>query len=428
MSSDAKWRNARYAALAVWLVLVTHLMVADVWDETNGMLAFSSSAQTLGRKLAFVFLHSVGFWRPVPTALAAFVLHFVTNFAVSWRVLRCLNIALLLAGLALFLRAIDAWTERDERARFLVTIAMLFSGSGIIVAGWYANIFDASVFVLLALGLLLQTRGRHVEAGVVYGVAFFCKETTVLILPFLLVLVAAGRLRVRDAIRAAVPATLLGIAYFALRHVTVGPLGNPGDTHTFDPAVYVPTLLGTLDAFWRQTMKANGPGILGFVWMAFSIAVLRRPRLIAAWLVFVVAVTVIYWGMLNQYQHGIVISHIDFIGRLFCVPAALAIFLLAIERRRHALALLLIPIVLGGAATYHDHLRFQRVYKRVYRTAAEAKVRPLRVLLPIAPTKPLDDTVRGIRIGVFPDANVRIDPRNAVLDFNGPWPNPQIEQ
>lgn len=425
MNAESKWRAARYAAIGVWIVLVVRLMVADVWDETNGMLAFSTGTQTLGSKLEFVFTKSVGFWRPLPTAFAAFVLHFVRDFSVSFRVLRFVNIALLLAALAFLLRAIDHWTERDERMRFLVTIALLFSGSGVIVAGWYANIFDASSLALIAFGLLLQSRGRHLEAGFVYGVAFFCKETTALILPFLLVLFAAQKIRFRDALRAGVPATLFGVVYFALRHKIIGPLGNAGDTHTFDPHIYVPTLLGTLDSFWRQTTKADGPGILGFIWMALSVAALRRPKLIAAWLVFVIGVSVIYWGMLNQYQHGIIVSHINFNGRLYCIPVALAVLLLAIERRRHVLALLLIPIVLGASATYHDHLRFQRVYKRIYRTASEAKVKPLKVLLPTAPTKDLDDTVRGIKIGIIPDASVRIEPRRGTLEFGGPWP---IEQ
>jgi hypothetical protein len=425
-NAESRWRAARYAAIAVWLILVIRLMVADVWDETNGMLAFSSASQTLGQKLAFAFTKSLGFYRPLPTALAAAVLHFVTNFAVSFRLLRFINIALLLAGLAFLLRAIDAWTERDERMRFLVTIALLFSGSGVIVAGWYANIFDASAFALVALGLLLQARGRHVEAGFVYGAAFFCKETTALILPFLVVLLAAGRIRFRDAVRTAIPALAFGAVYFALRHNIVGTLGSAGDTHTFDPHVYGATLLGTLDSFWRETLKGDRPGVLGIAWTVLSIAVLRRPRLIAAWLLFLVGVSVIYWGMLNQYQHGIVIHHLNFIGRLYCIPVALAVFLLAIERRRHALALLLIPIVLGAAATYHDHLRFQRLYKRVYRIASEAKEKPLRVLLPIETTKDLNDTVRGVRVGIMPDAQIRIEPRSATIDYRGPWPNPQI--
>jgi hypothetical protein len=425
-NAESRWRAARYAAIALWLILVVRLMVADVWDETNGMLAFSSASQTLGQKLAFVFTKSLGFYRPVPAAVAATVLHFVTNFAVSFRVLRCVDITLLLIGLACFLRAIDAWSERDERMRFLVTIALLFSGSGVIVAGWYANIFDASVFALVGCGLLLQARGRHLEAGFVYGAAFFCKETTALIFPFLVVLLATGRIRFRDALRTAVPALLLGGIFFALRHEIVGPVGNAGDVHTFDPHVYGATLLGMLDSFWRETTKGDGPGVLGIAWTVLSIAVLRRPRLIAAWLLFLASVSVIYWGMLSQYQHGILISHLNFIGRLYCIPVALAVFLLAIERRRHALALLLIPIVLGAAATYHDHLRFQRVYKRVYRIASEAHGKPLRVLLPTEPTKPLDDTVRGIRVGILPDANIRIDPRNGTIDYRGPWPNPQI--
>jgi hypothetical protein len=75
---------------------------------------------------------------------------------------------------------------------------------------------------------------------------------------------------------------------------------------------------------------------------------------------------------------------------------------------------LLAPIVFGAALTYRDHARFQRMYKRIYRTAREAKVKPLTVHYP---AKPLDDKVRGIQIGDIPNANVRVDAKTGRLIF-----------
>jgi hypothetical protein len=161
-------------------------------------------------------------------------------------------------------------------------------------------------------------------------------------------------------------------------------------------------------------MKGPGPGIVGFVFLALSVLVLKRPRLIAATLVFLAATVVIYWGMFGEYQGDRLIHHLNFIGRLYLVPAALMLFVLALERRTLAVALLCLPIVFGGYTTWRDHARLQRTYRRIYRTAAEATQKPLVVHLP---AKPLNDTVRGIQIGDFPAAPVRVNEKTGRLEY-----------
>ena len=96
-----RWRYATPAAVAVWIVLMVRLMIADVWDETNGMLYFSDPANSLGEIVRFVLTQSLGFWRPLPTLLAGAVMHFLPDFAVSWRVLRAINMALLVGAIAI---------------------------------------------------------------------------------------------------------------------------------------------------------------------------------------------------------------------------------------------------------------------------------------------------------------------------------------
>ncbi len=41
------WELATKVAVASWVVFCLRLMIADVWDETNGMLTFSGTAMTL---------------------------------------------------------------------------------------------------------------------------------------------------------------------------------------------------------------------------------------------------------------------------------------------------------------------------------------------------------------------------------------------
>lgn len=399
MVNETRWRYATYAAIALWVLFAIRLMIADVWDETNGMLAFSSAAMSLGEKLRFVLTQSLGFWRPLPMLLVAPILHFITDFDVSWRILRAINMAFILVAVKLLLDA----AQLKGVERFATTIAMLFSGSAIIVAGWYANVFDASALLLIAVAITLLLRGRAIAAGVIIGIAFFCKETTALALPFLVMLFAAGRITFRQLLGSAVPATLLGAVYFLLRSRIVA-FGGAGDVHDFDPQHLMPTVLNLLESFWRQTLKE--PSVAGFAFLILSIAALRRPRVIAAALVFLAATIVVYWGMFGSYQDGVLINHLNFIGRLYLVPVTLMLFLLALERRTLMIAALCLPIMFGGITTWRDHARFQRMYKRIYRVAARTSAKPLTVNFS---WKPLDDTVRGIKIGDIPDAPLAVD-------------------
>jgi hypothetical protein len=407
-----RWAAATAALIAVWLAFVVLLMIADVWDETNGMLLFSSPAMTLAQKVRFVLTQSLGFWRPLPTLVITFVLHAVPSFDVSWRILRALNAALILGALAFLLQAVRSDDTRDSDAP-LFTLAFLFSGSAVIAAGWYANAFDAAALFLIAAGTFILLRGKAVAAGVVFGVAFFCKETTALVFPFLLMLVAAGRLPWRRAVAAGVPAAILGAVYFGFRSRIV-PFGGEGDVHGFAPDQLWPTLVNLGESLWRQTLKGDGPDVIGFVALAVSLAALRKPRLVAAALVFLGGMAVIYWGMFGIYQGGVLIHHLNFVGRLYLVPVAMLLTVLALERRRVAIAVLCLPILWGGYTTWRDHARFQRMYARIYRTAAEAAQKPLTVHYP---PKPLDDTVRGVKVGDLPAAAVHVDAKTGRLEF-----------
>jgi len=406
------WRAAMIAAILVWFVLAIRLMIADVWDETNGMLYFSDVSISLATKIHFVLTQSLGFWRPLPTLIAAVFLHFIPSFNVSWRVLRLVNMLMMTGALLLLLNAADRWSARSDRRRFFFTIAFLFSGSGFIAAGWYANIFDVTAMLILAAGLSQLARGRDVAAGVIFGVAFFAKETAILILPFLVILMVAGRISLPRILRTFLPALILGATYFVIRSHIV-PFGQAGDVHGFERQHLIPTLINFASTFWIEALK-RPMFIAGFAFLAVSLAALRRPRLIVLTALFVIGGAIIYWGMFLDYENGTLIHFHNFVGRLYLIPVALFLFLLTIEKRDAAIAVLLIPILFGGAVTYRDHARFQRMYKRIYRTAAEAKVKPLRIHFPM---KPLADKVRGIDIGDHPDANVVIDAKSGRLIY-----------
>jgi hypothetical protein len=411
MENDKRWRLASCLLLILWLGATLCLMIADSWDESNGMVIFSDTSVSLAAKARLILTQSIGLYRPLATLLAAVVLHVIPNFDWNWRVLRVINTLMLLGSLWFLLDAAKEWRPLSWRDRALFGTAFLFSSSVLISATWFANIFDVVTLLMIAAGVWLVARGRSLSGGVVFGLAFFAKESAVLVLPFLLMLVAAGRVSWRAALRAAIPAVLLGATYFAIRSRII-PIGSAGDIHDFAARYYLPTLLNFSATFWRQHMKT--PTYWGLFWLLLSLLALRRPRLIAAAAALIGACSVIYWGMFITFSGSRQISFNMFVGRLYLIPMTMLLFLLFIERKAIAIALLLIPIVLGSWVTVHDYIRFQRVYKRIYRVAKENRDKPLKVHYP---EKPLHDPIRGIEIGDLPEAKVRVDTENGKLVY-----------
>jgi hypothetical protein len=54
------------------------------------------------------------------------------------------------------------------------------------------------------------------------------------------------------------------------------------------------------------------------------------------------------------------------------------------------------------------------MYKRIYSTAMRGNVKPLTVQFPV---KPLEDTVRGVKIGDIPNASVTINAETGRLIY-----------
>ena len=404
------WRAATVVLVFVWLLAVGRWMVADVWDETNALVAFGSSTWTTGEAVRFVLTQSMGIWRPLPSALAVLVIRGVGDPERAWVVMRVLNVVLLISSLGLLVMAMNRWAGVSWRRTALFVLAFLYSAGALIVAGWFANLFDAWTLLLIALGVVLMSRERFVAAGIAFGISFYCKETAALSLPMLVLFAAAGYLNLRQALRAGVPAAALGAIYFLLRHRVI-PFGSSADTHQFLAADFFPTIVGLSESFWRQTMWGEGPGILGFLWFAFSVAVMPGWRTRGAFLLLVLATAVIYWQMFSIYQNEVLIHYLMFVGRLYLIPVVMVLFVLAMKRE-WALAVLAVPLLAGAIATYTRYERFQESYREIYRHAARSTARPVRIHFPM---KPLSDPVRGLEIGDLPDASLVLDPASGRL-------------
>ncbi|HXH40490.1 MAG TPA: hypothetical protein VNN08_17800, partial [Thermoanaerobaculia bacterium] len=377
--------------------------------ETNALVIFGDAHQSAGQLVATILHTPLPFWRPIPTIITALTIHALPA-EVAWRLLRIVNILMILGAVALFVRALRAWAGADDRRDFVFVFATLFSAGAIIVAGWFANIFDASVLLLAAWGLVLLARGWFLEAGFLFGVAFFFKESAAMILPFLLLLVAIGRLTIREAVKAAIPAIAIGVLYFGLRSLVV-PLGSAGDTHQFRLDMVVPTVTGLLESYWRETLWAPW-GIIGYSFFTFSLVAMRGWRARAAFLVYTGCAVVIYLSMFTVYQgnelarHMMAVPHLTFLPRLYLIPVTLTVVVFALDRRWWAVAILAVPLLAGASFTYYRYESVQRIYRHIYRYARRSP-KPVRIDYAM---KPLHDPRRGIDIGDFPDAPLLLDP------------------
>lgn len=58
---------AQVGCVALWLVLVGMLCITDVWDGTNGLLAFQVPGQSAGELVRVVLKTPLPCWRPIPS-------------------------------------------------------------------------------------------------------------------------------------------------------------------------------------------------------------------------------------------------------------------------------------------------------------------------------------------------------------------------
>jgi hypothetical protein len=399
-------------------------MITDVWDETNGLAWLHNPQQSLLEKFTSIWTPPVAFFRPLPTLFAATVIHVTHDDAIAWRVLRAANMVVMLSTVFLLQRIRQTWGGPSSLRALLLTVLVLYSGSACIVAGWYTNCFDVWALFFLIAGVACLTVHRPWWTGVLFALAMFCKETAVLIFPFLFVLYSTQRVTRMEASLATLPALLGVVCYFSLRRLLID-FGSAHDIHSLQVADVLPTFVNFTESFWRQTMKLSGPPISGFVWLGVSILTLCRWRARIGLVLFLAAVVPVYLGMFTIMPQEKLIHYWNFIGRLYLIPGVLALLFLVLEGRLWGIVLLLIPILSGAWVTYRDHLRFQQSYQQMHTLAASSNERPL--LIYTEESLP-NDPIRDIRFGQFPEAQWELDCWNGTLHQRTPHPLPSQEQ
>ncbi|WP_069472031.1 hypothetical protein [Candidatus Marithrix sp. Canyon 246] len=385
--------------IILWIYLNYKLMIADVWDETNFLLYFYSTPQTLFEKIKFIWTSSDlgNIYRPLPISLAILIIEPINNYELAWKVLRWTNVLLLLASLLFLLAALHKWGIKNYQ-KLIFSIFFLYSSAAIISASWFANMFDVSTVFFISLGIFLISLQQYIIAALVLSLSFFCKEISVLLIPFLFILVLNTKLDFRQFTRMCLIIVTIAGIYWYLR-LSYIPLGSEQDIHGFSTIQLLPTLQAYFESFWWQTMKRDGMSLLGFIWLLVSLLALKGFINKAALIVLMMLSAIMYLGMFS-YQNDVLMSHLNFVGRLYLVPMVLSLLMLIMWGRTSLFVILLMPVLWGAQQTYTNHRNFQIVYHQIYDLAQNSSDK----LTIHYPEKPLNDHIRKIEIGDYPQA------------------------
>jgi hypothetical protein len=382
--------------------------VTDVWDESRALdwIENYGVGELVLSNWKPPEAGPVVLFRPLPMILVTVVAKAIGNFEAAWRALRLVNAGLILLGLSFALSFVRTIRGDDPMRDLLLTIAVLWSGSAMICAGWFANVFDVSVFFLLALGFRELAKGRGLRAGSAFGAAFFCKEVAVLVFPLLVVLYATDTTD-RKETRSAIALTgALAAIYLILRLAVVTP-GSAPDLREPSFAGMLEGLYRMPETMWWQVADVPIPLLGSCVTLAAMCLLRSRAAILGA--LATLGVSAMMYGELIQLGETPLLNPSNFAGRLYLVPALVLLLLLTLFGRRWAIAVVLVPLVWGGALTVGRHVRFQQAYRAVYHVAAEAENPPLRVDCRLyRGWNQFHHRLRGVQFGDFPDAQWRL--------------------
>ena len=149
---------------------------------------------------------------------------------------------------------------------------------------------------------------------------------------------------------------------------------------------------------------------IGILILAVAIAGIRSRLSQATALATIAGSALVYWGMFG-YQASTLVSADNFVGRLYLIPFSVILFLLFRDGDNRVLLVFAFSSLLASTMTFRDHIRFQNVYAEIYRTAASLD----ETLVVHYPLRELDDPIRDILVGNYPDADYAIAVEQAKL-------------
>ena len=403
------------AMVGAWLLAVRAMCITDVWDETMALPLYLEGKPF---PLSEVFARKIPVFstRPIPLLLQNAVAHCTGDYRTALVLLRGLNAGLLFASVVLLLATLRRAADFKPWQELVFSVAMLFSASGLITAGWAANAFDAVCLFFLSAGIyFLLRRSFVVAAGFLFGLSLFAKETGVLVFPFVALLAWQRKITVRQFLELLAAAAPL-VAAFGCWRWTVAPPGSAKDVHGFVQSEFWPSLSGWLESFWRQNLMRAHQTAAGWLWLAGSLVFLRDRKAQTGAVVLLLASGILYWGMTGGFQDHRVMSSLNFIPRLWLIPAALFLVLVALQKKSALIAALLIPILIGGFGTFRNHVKFQQAYANAQRLASARGSSGQFRVSDSAVSRELYDSHRDILYGKFKHYDAVIQPERGNND------------
>lgn len=414
------------ALFGLWWWAFSALMITPVWDEINFMLMRQRA--TSFPQLFDISRFGFTLYRPLAISFLMCV-HWLLPFDLAWPLLRIVNAVMVFASFWLIADAARYYTASDGRPKqphlscnnrnpFTLCcywLAVLLSPSVLIVATWYPNIFDASCLLFIALGIAALGRGHWLFAGIAFGIAWFCKETAVFVLPLLAYLFFIHPHSRKMTVNALLVYTGISAIYWFLRN-RVLVLGGPQDIHAFVFAQLLPTLQAV-------ATRLSSPGItvlpsLAGLLITLILALSARNALFFCFvLVLILGSAVLYLGM----PGGVLstdtplISPAIFDARFFYIPLALLMFALLLNN--HAWPLLLLALSLGTSMPFEflHYQKFQLAYQTYFNLAAQ-KTGGLVIFIHNGQgVQGASGEYGNLKIGEYPQADYWLNPQNGDL-------------
>ena len=409
---------------AAWLLLISGLMITDVWDETNARMLFITEpvvSQNAFEAALAAWLHQLplDIYRPLGSSLAlALGKLFDGNFI--W--MRYFNALLMIGSAGLLAQTLVCRYRATTRQALAFFVVLLFSGLSLITSTWFANIFDASCLFFLAVAIRLYATGHLAGCAISFSLAVFCKESYVLAFPLIAWMMWEDLPRLEKRGKTArvwMSITMLGVSavYWWVRHTLI-PVGSEADIHGFNysPLTYIGSTASFLSGFLAQTYTFHLDSPSFWTGTGLLLVVLKFAKGAGAkWTLLAILgmSSLVYLGMFG-FREEILISSGNFIGRLYLIPFAFSLFVIFATVRKSVVLLVAAISVWGMGDTWRQHANFQQTYAEVYELAEAADA----TLMVHYPEKSLDDFQRGLRIGNFPDADVRINVLEGGIDDN----------
>ena len=334
LTANNRFKLVLVVVSIVWLIMIAPLMIAEVWDETNGLILMETqpfAGMGIPEIIYLCWSEPIkGIYRPLATSL---ILLLIKLFDGNFVLLRYLVALLIPCAAILLTQALMLRFSISRNHAIAFFVILLFSASSLITATWFANIFDASCLLFLALALRWYVSGSLVACGVSFALAVFCKETCVLILPLFVWLFWIDRQRIpsmhwhEHSVLAISMLAVLGV-YWWLRHSMI-PTGSEADLHGFDMDVFAASYASFIAGFPTQSNSFAWGSPMFWAGVAAMIVLVVLTRDLPARLVVLAILGLcgpLYWGMFG-YQSGNIMNHLDFIGRLYLIPFALILFI-----------------------------------------------------------------------------------------------------